>query len=52
MSMDINISRALFGVKETKVKSLGNSLGQVCGEEVLEKLSPLFGNLPGNVCNY
>lgn len=52
MSMDINTSRALFGVTETKVKSLANILGQVWGEDVLEKLSNLFGSLPGNLCNY
>lgn len=51
--MDINTSRAyLVGVRETKVKSLGNSLGQVCGEEVLEKLGNLFRIPPGNLCNY
>jgi len=51
--MDINTSRAyLVGVREIKVKSLGNSLGQVCAEDVLEKLGYIFGSLPGNLCIY
>lgn len=53
ISMDTKTSRAyLVGMRETKVKYLGNSLSQVCGEDVLEKLGNTFGSLPGNLCNY